>query len=214
MAFFVGDDVRADFYNSRLYRDGKGIFPAPLVGPTELLVDRTDAPSDLTVEGNHPVFSLFAGQPNVDIDKVIIERYFAVDKSWKPATDSTTRVVARLRNGAPLAIEKTMGAGRVIAFLTTAAPTWNNLARTPRHIGAMLQMAAYLSAAKQTDPSREVGTPLDIEFDPAKYQSQVKFVIPARGKTENLAVEAMRGPIFIRRRSPATPCGAGFTRFS
>ena len=71
VAFFMGDLARADFYNNRLYRDGKGIFPAPLVGPTELLVDRTETPSDLTVEGNHPVFSLFASQPNVDIDKVI-----------------------------------------------------------------------------------------------------------------------------------------------
>ena len=191
VAFFMGDRSRADFYNSRLYRDGKGIFPAPLVGPTELLVDRTETPSDLTVEGNHPVFSLFASQPNVDIDKVVVEPLFL--RSTRTGHRPRIRRLAWSPGSAtarPLVIERTMGERRVIAFLTTAAPTWNNLARTPRHIGAMLQMAAYLSAAKQTDPGREVGGPLEVEFDPAKYRSQIKFVIPARGRAENLAVEA------------------------
>ena len=190
VAFFMGDRSRADFFNNRLYRDGKGLFPAPLVGPTELLIDRTETASDLTAEGNHPVFSLFSSQPNVDIDKVIVERYFAVNKTWTPPTHSTTRIVARLRNGAPLVIEQKFGDGRVLAFLTSAAPTWNNLARTPRHIGAMLQMAAYLSAARQTDPSREVGGPLEIEFERTKYQPQVKFITPQRGPTGTLPVEA------------------------
>ncbi len=190
VAFFMGDRSRADFFNTRLYRDGKGLFPAPLVGPTELLIDRSEPTSDVTAEANHPVFSLFAGQPNVDIDKVIVQRYFAVNKNWRPAKESTARVVARLRNGAPLVIEQKFGDGRVMAFLTTAAPTWNNLARTPRHIGAMLQMAAYLSAARQTDPSREVGGPLEVEFQRTKYQPQVKFITPQRGPTGTLPVEA------------------------
>lgn len=191
LAFFMGDRTQANIYNNRLYRDGKGLFPAPLVGPVDLLIDRSGEPvSDMTGEANHPVFSLFAGQSNVDIDRVIVERYFAVDKNWKPAEKSTARVVARLRNGVPLAIEQKFGDGRVIAFLTTAAPTWNNLARTPRHIGAMLQLAAYLSAARQTDPSREVGGPLEVEFDRGKYQPQVKFITPQGGPTGTLSVEA------------------------
>src|SRR5262249_3320208 len=33
VAFFMGDRSRADFFNGRLYRDGKGLFPAPLEGP-------------------------------------------------------------------------------------------------------------------------------------------------------------------------------------
>jgi hypothetical protein len=190
VAFFMGDRSRADFFNTRLYREGKGLFPAPLVGPTELLIDRSEPSSDMTAEASHPVFSLFAGQPNVDIDKVIVQRYFAVNKNWRPPKESTARVVARLRNGAPLVIEQKFGDGRVMAFLTTAAPTWNNLARTPRHIGAMLQLAAYLSAARQTDPSREVGGPLEVEFLRTKYRPQVRFITPQRGPTGTLPVEA------------------------
>ncbi len=190
VAFFMGDRSRADFFNTRMYRDGKGLFPAPLEGPTELLIDRTETASDLTVEGSHPVFSLFSSQPSVDIDKVFVERYFAVKKGWMPAATSTARVVARLRNGAPLVVEQKFGDGRVMAFLTSAAPTWNNLARTPRYVGAILQMAAYLSAAKQTDPSREVGGPLEVEFDRTKYSADVTFITPLRGPTGTLPVQA------------------------
>jgi hypothetical protein len=181
VAFFMGDRCRADFFNTRLYRDGKGIFPVPLAGPTELLVDRAETASDLTADPTHPVFSLFASQPNVDIDKVIIEKYFAAQKNWTPPATSTGKIVARLRNGAPLVVEQKFGNGRVMAVLTTASPTWNNLASTPRHILAMLQMVAYLSAARQTDPSRQVGGPLEVSFDRAKYLPSVRFTTPAQG---------------------------------
>jgi hypothetical protein len=192
VVFFLGDRTRADFMNGRLYRDGKGPFPVPLVGPTELLVDRTEPVADLTVdEPEHPVFSIWAKKASVDIDRMIIDRYFAVQKGWIPATGSTAHVVVRLRNGAPLVVERKFGDGRVMAFLTTAAPQWNNLATTPRHIAAMMQLAAYISAARQTDPGRQVGTPLDVEIDRGKYLSQVKFTTPRGGAAGVFPVEAL-----------------------
>jgi hypothetical protein len=178
--------------NSRLYRDGKGPFPVPLVGPTELLVDRTEPVADLTVdEPEHPVFSIWARKASVDIDRMIIDKYFAVQKGWIPAAGSTAHVVVRLRNNAPLVVERKFGDGRVMAFLTTAAPQWNNLANTPRHIAAMMQLAAYISAARQTDPGRQVGTPLDVEVDRGKYLSQVKFTTPRGGVAGVFPVEAL-----------------------
>ncbi len=191
VAFFMSDRTRADFFNTRLYRDGKGLFPIPLVAPTELLVDRTETANDLTADANHPVFSLFAGQPNVDIDKVIIHKYFAAEKRWTPPTGSSAHVVAHLRNGAPLVVEQKFGAGRVLAFLTTAAPTWNNLANTPRHIAAMLQTVNYLASSRQTDPSRLVGASLSVEFERVKYDPDVKFVKPPRERPETLPVSAV-----------------------
>ena len=191
VVFFVGDRTRADFMNTRLYRDGKGPFPVPLVGPTELLVDRTEPVADLTVdEPEHPVFSIWARKASVDIDRMIVDRYFAVQKDWLPAEGSTARVLVRLRNGAPLVVERKFGDGRVMAFLTTAAPNWNNLANTPRDVAAMLQLTAYISAARQTDPGRQVGTPLEVDVDRGKYQTEVKFTTPHGGAAGVFPVEA------------------------
>ena len=44
----------------------------------------------------------------------------------------------------------------------------------------MLQLAAYISAARQTDPGRQVGTPLEVEFDRGKYLSQGEIHDAAR----------------------------------
>jgi hypothetical protein len=54
VAFFLGDKVRPDFYNAKLYAKGKGLFPAPLA-------DRPFPPvSDPDLEPN-----LFDGQPKI-----------------------------------------------------------------------------------------------------------------------------------------------------
>ena len=135
LAIFLGELNRTEFVNKYLYRDGQGLFPLPLVGPTELLVDRTEEVPDLEV-GDHPMFSVFAGQRNSFIGTVLVERYFAAVKNWKPADESATEVIARLRNGAPLAVEGRYGDGRVVAFLTKAGAgetpqgAWNNWGRT------------------------------------------------------------------------------------
>jgi hypothetical protein len=54
----------------------------------------------------------------------------------------------------------------------------------------MLQLAAYRSAAKQTDPSRQVGAPLETQFDRSKYLPMVKFFTPIEGAAGVFPVEA------------------------
>ena len=82
-----------------------------------------------------------------------VGRYFAVPEGWRPPRDSTVRVAARLQRR-PLVVERNFGKGRVMAFLTTAAPTWNNWARNPSFVVAMQDLQAYLSAAAGRRASR------------------------------------------------------------
>ena len=119
-----------------------------------LLVDRLQQAPGPGASTDHPIFRVFAGQRNSFLSTVTVERYFAVPKDWKPAADSTTRVIARLRNGAPLAVERRFGQGRVVAFLTTAAPVWNNWARNnPSFVVAMQELQAYLAARESARPA-------------------------------------------------------------
>jgi hypothetical protein len=136
----------------------------------------------------HPIFSIFAGERNSFIGAVIVERYFAAAKNWQPDPESTTRVIARLRNGAPLVVEKKFGAGRVVAFLTKASPTnsdlgvWNNWGRgNPSFVVTMLELESYLAAAKQAEIVRLVGTPLELKVDAKRYQPRMQFTLPSSG---------------------------------
>jgi hypothetical protein len=188
---FLGERCQSRFINDELYRGGQGFFPLPLGSPAELLVDRLQQAPDLSVE-DHPIFRIFAGQRNSFLSTVTVERYFSVPKQWKPVQDSTTRVIAHLRNGAPLAVERRFGQGRVVVFLTTAAPLWNNWARNnPSFVIAMQEMQAYLAGQEIGEAGRLVGAPLRVELDPAQYQPQVRFVTPQENALPAASTDAV-----------------------
>jgi hypothetical protein len=106
ISIFLGDKVRASYYNKVLYRDGKGLFPVPLSDrPTEPLTDDqklekllVDEGQKLFLRNKHPIFAdLFAVQPVFRY--LIIDRYWPAlrrDK-WNPET-GTVEELATLPN--------------------------------------------------------------------------------------------------------------------
>jgi hypothetical protein len=188
VAIFAGDRTQAADYTSRLYRNGQGLFPVPLAGPVLLEEPVNEDAPDMQVSA-HPIFGKFAGDNNPFISAVNVTRYMAVQRNWQPASGSTAKVIARLRNGAPLIVEQSFGEGRVVAVLTTAGPSWNNWGRAnPSYIITMQQLQAHLSLSKQLDPARQVGTPLQIRVAAANYLPEVGFVTPLEGSDGMFAV--------------------------
>jgi hypothetical protein len=181
VVFFAGDRLQAADYTRRLYRNGEGLFPVPLVDSVLLEEPLAEGTPDMQISA-HPIFGRFAGDRNPFISAVNIARYVAVERKWKPAADSTAKVIARLRNGAPLIVEQSFGEGRVVAVLTTAGPAWNNWARAnPSYIVTMQQLQAHLSLWKQDDPARQVGVPLRMRVPAANYLPEIGFVTPLEG---------------------------------
>jgi hypothetical protein len=163
--------------NETWVRGGEGIFPAPLAREEELRIDRLDRAADLVPE-DHPVFRVFAGERNSFLGAVLVNRYLAVEEGWEPAPDSGVRVIARLRNQAPFALEKRLGKGRIIAVLSTAAPDWNNWAKNPSFVVAIQEMQGYLGAAGAQAPPRLVGAPLDLTWSQDEYEADVRVTTP------------------------------------
>lgn len=192
VAFFLSERSDVKFFNESLHRGGEGLFPAPLWREAELLVDRLEPAPDLRPL-EHFIFRVFSGKQNAFLQTVMVERYYALAKGWRPPSDSPIRVIARLRNGDPLAIEHRFGKGRVVAFLTTAAPVWNNWARNPSFVAAMLDLQAYLAEPRSEDRSRLVGAPLELRLDPAAYLTEARFVRPSE-TTPLVPVSAVRTP--------------------
>ena len=117
----------------------------PLAGPAELLVDRLEKTPDMDVDAAHPMFRVFADRsqqlPGHGAGGAVLRGRRGVAAAGRL---DDAGVLARLRNGAPLVVERSFGKGRVVAFLTTAAPTWNNWARNPSFVVAMLRIAGLL----------------------------------------------------------------------
>ena len=197
VAFFLGPLSSAKFFNDALYRDGQGVFPLPLAGPVDLLVDRTDKAPDLQISA-HPIFKRFSGEAAKAFSAVVIEKYFAAQRDWTVPADATTKVFVRTRNGAPLAVERKFGEGRAVAFLTTAAPVWNNWQKELTFVPTMLELQAYLSA--RPDVVRLVGTPLAMKLDRTKYMPPFNLTPPNDGQSIALSYpddeEAKKKPYY------------------
>jgi len=196
VALFVGEKTQTKFVNEQLYRKGKGFFPMALRGRAELQVDRTDRAPDVSVEKQpNPIFQDFLDQRNMFLSSVTIQEYFAVPAGWQPKPNSSTRIIARLRNGEPLVVERTFGKGRVVVFLTTAAPLWNNWARRPSFVAVVHRLQAYL-VGMPPDESRQVGMPLELPVPAAEYKPSVSIVPPKVPQKDVVpkSIDATAGP--------------------
>lgn len=184
LAFFLGERSRWQFFNEQLYQDGAGLFPVPLRMSTELLRERLNEAPDFSVS-DHPVFAVMSGTRNPFLSMVQVQRYFPISTEWSIKQSPHVQILARLRNGDPLALEKKYGNGRVIAFLTKTSPeetrlgSWNNWARNnPSFPIAMNELAGYLSAPRRMQAERLVGQPLLFTLDSKKYRPDVGFLFP------------------------------------
>lgn len=192
LAIFVGPDVNRGFYNKRFFNDGKGLFPAPIAAELELpsAVDAGQPDFDLS---QHQIFDFFNNQVNPLIRGVKIDKYLHVDSGWKPDANSGASILATLRNGSPLILEKKVGKGTVLAVLTTLAPEWNDWAKNPSIVVTVLKMQAYLASNQRLDDPRIVGTPLEVNLEAGKYRDPVPFIRPGvdatRVKIERQAIE-------------------------
>ena len=214
VAFFLGERTESPWTNKELYRDGKGLFPVPLAHPAELLVDRLEKSPDILLASRvHPIFQIFSGQRNSFLPLVLVNRYVTVAKGWQADADPNVAVIASLRNNAPLAVERKFGQGRVVAFLTTASPVWNNWAKeNPSYVVAMLELQAYLAIRPAIDVPHLVGGPLELKLDPTRYQPQIRFVTPREDAAPTPAVEAVVGIDQALHASLTTTDAAGAYR--
>jgi len=190
LAMFVGPRSRAGFMNESLWRDGKGLLPVAVTGEKELPIDRLEKVPDVEVT-DHPVFRILAGRDNSFLATINVDRYFGVPDEERLAADKTTRVIARLRNGEPLVVERPLGKGRVIAWLTSAAPLWNNAGANPSFPVLVQEMQAYLARRPDAMGSLVVGSPLEISLDPSRYQATVRFVSPGGDGPETTTSDAV-----------------------
>jgi hypothetical protein len=176
VAWFLGPQVRAAFYNDKLYKDGQGLFPARLGVISDLAVDDTDPSPDFSVT-MHPVFDVFQDDGDDLRTYSKVTRYVAVARDWSPPDG--VRVISSLRNKAPLALEHRFGKGRVVTFLTACGTAWTNWPRIPdAFVPIQLQLATYLAEGHQALNVKTVGEPLAISLDAAAYAPQVEIHPP------------------------------------
>lgn len=177
VCFFVGSNVNFEAYNRILYRNGEGIFPTPLEQVAELDARTDETPPDLEVS-EHPVFGVFLAERSSFLQQVTIRQHAKAPTGYIAPPDLGVSAPVKLRNGDPLVLERRFGNGRVVVFLTSLGPEWNDWAQNPSLVVICLRLQPHLAAARRPFVDRRVGERLRIDIDPAQYRSTVQFVAP------------------------------------
>lgn len=175
LAIFLGPNSGPKDYRE-WYDGGKGLFPVA-VQRMDLLPTAEDDTPDLIVD-NHPLFKVLLGERNPFLGSIRVRQYFRTRADWQPAAESGTRVLASLRNGQPLIVERGFGEGRVVTVLSTLAPIWNDWATGPSFVVFLLEMQSYLRAGDVTEAERIVGSPLRVDLAQQEFTPQVTFMVP------------------------------------
>jgi hypothetical protein len=109
VVFFLGSRVNVFSYNEHFYKQGKGIFPAPLKVPDRsgapAFVDEAPDEKDLAakirfVKTGHPAFRFQGDIADLLTKTLTVNRYFKLDPSWEPKDNAA--VVVQLANRRPL----------------------------------------------------------------------------------------------------------------
>ena len=128
-----------------------------LPGKLGPVVDRSEGRgATLGLDYSHPVFEIFKAPRSGDFSAAHVLRY----RTLEPAP--TDRVIARYDDGGVAAVEKRVGAGRVIAWTTTLDDSWTDLALKPVYLPLVHQLTRYLAQYAQVSYWSTVGQVIDL----------------------------------------------------
>jgi hypothetical protein len=113
--------------------------------------------------------------------------------------------IAHLASNDPIAFDRTYGKGRILAFLTTAGPKWNDWGVNPSVVIFHLELAKYIARENQTLDHRIVGEPIEVAFDPAEFLETVEITAPDAHGQRVIRVKATRP---TTEATPAATTGA------
>jgi hypothetical protein len=116
-----GDQTDANAFNRMFYEQSTGLSPLPLLPAVGDADDREKFTGLVPPAPDHPATALLADIQRLDLDKVRVYRRFPFDTSRGAAS-----VLLRLEGGEPLAVEKSIGRGRVIVQSIPLGVSWSS----------------------------------------------------------------------------------------
>ncbi len=199
LLWYLGDAVRPNFYNDKLFSSSGGLFPVRLGSAPQRVepADSTQQHERIEV-GRDPLFNLFTQQDVPILDQVFINLIYpiAADTPQTPSIATDARVLARLGR-VPLMLEHQLGNGKIFTCLTSAGPlvnpegiNWSNWANGPAgfsFVVLQLDLAKRFIRKDRAFPQLPTGTPIELRFDQSAFLPEIDILTPDDQITRILA---------------------------
>ncbi|WDQ15869.1 BatA domain-containing protein [Rhodopirellula sp. P2] len=198
LAWFLGDDVNADNYNTMVGGKAGGLLPFD-IAPTVRLGDETEESPRLVLGKNAELLGPIASAGNGIFGLVSIRRQWVPARSAaeelreelagnepvRDPVDVSEEVQANVRtllaraDETPVATLHGFGRGRVVTVTTGLDGNWNNWPGDPTFVVFLLQTNAMLFSGAAPPTSRMVDSVAEIDVPSDSYLPTVVLLPPA-----------------------------------
>jgi hypothetical protein len=190
--WICGANVQPSGYNLLNQQAGGVLIPAPLEDLQELASGQEATRHINFLDPDHPALAPLT-KPASLYRSVLVYKHFPV--RWD--SQSQARVLARLDNGQPLLVQRSVGAGSVLMLTTAMRPDWTNLPLKPLFLPLVARLTFYLGGADANRSQVLAGAPLAIPFSPGQVEEATECEV-TRPSGEVQRVQAKKGEHTLR----------------
>jgi len=209
----LGDEVDEDYYNQKLYQDGKGLLPLKLLRMSGDETGETWANYQL-LTANHPALKVFEGDANPLLADVKVFRWWqcelpvfdaaddnndAEDDTSTLSADGSVQILARFTNGEadPALVEAAVGEGRVLVSTTALDLDWSNWPKEFSYLSQQVDLSRFkmdllLTAPGEKEIALQARKPTSKELKNSPIWDVAYDEVESRGFYE-LALDPARG---------------------
>ncbi len=166
----LNEKVDLKFYNQKIMKKYLG---------TTISKDLTQKKEGFSlldkIDFDHPIFKIYKDEKGIPL----IKFFFHYDSPEKRGL----KVLARLRNGKPIILEKGYGLGKVLVFLSSFDSEGNDLVLHTFFVPFLHRCVEYLCKTRFSlgfDKDLFVGTEIERELNPSFFGKKIKLVDPQK----------------------------------
>jgi hypothetical protein len=154
----LGEQTDVAAFNQAFFEQGAGLSALPLRQPAGDADDREKFIALAPPSADHPATALLADTHRLDIDHVRIYRRH----QFEADTGSSLSVLLRAEGGAPVAVEKDLGRGRVIVLAIPLGLAWSNLPLCHSYVVMVREWLWYLTEPGLVKRNLQAGEVLQV----------------------------------------------------
>jgi hypothetical protein len=178
LLIFLGDRVQADDYGRKLFDSSPSILPARLRDKRTVAASAPEKIDRIDVK--HPALAPFSD--SILLESLKSTRVLTYFRTEAPGASA----LIELGNGDALALEKRVGAGKVILVGTSADRDWSDLPLKTAFLPLAQSLVSYLQAEKKgsLDAGIAVGAAKKFSLPPSYVGKSLKITPPDKKETE------------------------------
>ncbi len=196
----LGPRTEIEMFNQHVFAHGDGLSPLAIDG----IVAEANAQSSPRLDAaqkDHPATRSLSDGRKLDTNDVRVRRRF---RFVPPPRNEDVAALLSLTNGETLAVEKSMGRGRIIVLgIPLTMRDWSELAKSQAFVVMVQDWVSYLTQPQATQHNLMPGDPIAVQLPDTEHQEA--FLKTPHGDQVVLTADAVSDGVVFRSNRTILP---------